>query len=217
MNGPCPPLAPEPSTFTQRLTPALGKSPLRDAIRFLTRAPEPDLLPGLVEQARLPGLRCGPAPWQRKCPAGDSFDSCAAARADHRRRGVFARRRTRAAGATRRGTFCEHQHGCSGRQCRPDDAGLKTAAYRAVQDGLRRSGRTWRVFAAQGRGSACRPHTVARQCAKCSAAGVKGTSGCVRSSSSMSLGLNGALSMATMPRVSGCPRSGAGKMLTASE
>lgn len=53
MNGPCLPLALETSTFTPRLAPALGKSPLRDAIRFLTRAPEPDLLPGLVEQARL--------------------------------------------------------------------------------------------------------------------------------------------------------------------
>jgi RHH-type proline utilization regulon transcriptional repressor/proline dehydrogenase/delta 1-pyrroline-5-carboxylate dehydrogenase len=35
------------------LTPALNTSPLRAAITELTRRPEPDLLPGLVEQARL--------------------------------------------------------------------------------------------------------------------------------------------------------------------
>ncbi|MBK6865843.1 MAG: trifunctional transcriptional regulator/proline dehydrogenase/L-glutamate gamma-semialdehyde dehydrogenase [Ideonella sp.] len=36
------------------LTPALATSPLRAAITALTRRPEPELLPGLVEQARLP-------------------------------------------------------------------------------------------------------------------------------------------------------------------
>ena len=35
------------------LTPALATSPLRAAITELTRRPEPELLPGLVEQARL--------------------------------------------------------------------------------------------------------------------------------------------------------------------
>ena len=35
------------------LTPALMSSPLREAIRALTRTPEPELLPGLIEQARL--------------------------------------------------------------------------------------------------------------------------------------------------------------------
>ncbi len=36
-----------------RFTPTLHRSPLREAIAALTRRPEPDLLPGLVEQARL--------------------------------------------------------------------------------------------------------------------------------------------------------------------
>ncbi len=35
------------------LTPALLRSPLRDAVTALTRVPEPDLLPGLLAQARL--------------------------------------------------------------------------------------------------------------------------------------------------------------------
>ncbi|HRI18446.1 MAG TPA: hypothetical protein PL196_07995, partial [Burkholderiaceae bacterium] len=35
------------------LTPALDRSPLRAAITELTRRAEPDLLPGLLEQARL--------------------------------------------------------------------------------------------------------------------------------------------------------------------
>jgi len=37
-----------------RFTAALDRSPLRDAISALTRTAEEDLLPGLVEQARLP-------------------------------------------------------------------------------------------------------------------------------------------------------------------
>ena len=40
-----------------RLTPPLGRSPLRDAIGRLTRTPEPELLPGLIEQARLGPLQ----------------------------------------------------------------------------------------------------------------------------------------------------------------
>jgi RHH-type transcriptional regulator, proline utilization regulon repressor / proline dehydrogenase / delta 1-pyrroline-5-carboxylate dehydrogenase len=36
-----------------RFTPPLTRSPLRDAIGRLTRTPEPELLPGLIEQARL--------------------------------------------------------------------------------------------------------------------------------------------------------------------
>ncbi len=38
---------------TQPLAPPLARSPLRDAIGRLTRAPEPELLPGLIDQARL--------------------------------------------------------------------------------------------------------------------------------------------------------------------
>ncbi len=41
------------SADQRAFTPALGRSALRDAIGVLTRMPEPDLLPGLVEQARL--------------------------------------------------------------------------------------------------------------------------------------------------------------------
>ena len=36
------------------LTSALSTSPLRAAISASTRTPEPQLLPGLIEQARLP-------------------------------------------------------------------------------------------------------------------------------------------------------------------
>ena len=38
---------------TVSLTPALARSPLRAAIGALTRRPEPELIPGLLEQARL--------------------------------------------------------------------------------------------------------------------------------------------------------------------
>ena len=61
MNGPRTPDAPrDPAAASgltpasmPALTPALTRSALREAISSLTRAPEPDLLPGLVEQARL--------------------------------------------------------------------------------------------------------------------------------------------------------------------
>ena len=43
------------ASHTVRLTTPLGHSTWRDAMGSLTRAPEPDLLPGLVEQATLPG------------------------------------------------------------------------------------------------------------------------------------------------------------------
>ena len=53
MNGPCPPLALSAATVACGLTPALQHSALRGAITALTRTAEPDLLPGLLEQARL--------------------------------------------------------------------------------------------------------------------------------------------------------------------
>ncbi|MBK9136038.1 MAG: trifunctional transcriptional regulator/proline dehydrogenase/L-glutamate gamma-semialdehyde dehydrogenase [Betaproteobacteria bacterium] len=53
MNGPCPPLTPAPLTAASSLTPAPARSALREAITALTRRPEPELLPGLLEQARL--------------------------------------------------------------------------------------------------------------------------------------------------------------------
>jgi RHH-type proline utilization regulon transcriptional repressor/proline dehydrogenase/delta 1-pyrroline-5-carboxylate dehydrogenase len=40
-----------------RLTPPLNRSPLRAAISALTRPPEPDVLPGLIEQATLPSAQ----------------------------------------------------------------------------------------------------------------------------------------------------------------
>jgi RHH-type proline utilization regulon transcriptional repressor/proline dehydrogenase/delta 1-pyrroline-5-carboxylate dehydrogenase len=43
------------------LTPALATSPLRAAITALTRRPEPELLPGLIEQARLPDAQAAAA------------------------------------------------------------------------------------------------------------------------------------------------------------
>ncbi len=53
MNGSRAALAPSEHAMPFGLTTALKRSPLRDAISALTRTPEPDLLPGLVEQARL--------------------------------------------------------------------------------------------------------------------------------------------------------------------
>jgi RHH-type proline utilization regulon transcriptional repressor/proline dehydrogenase/delta 1-pyrroline-5-carboxylate dehydrogenase len=53
MNGPCLPIAPGESSAACGLTPAPNPSVLREAVRDLARAPETDLLPGLVEQARL--------------------------------------------------------------------------------------------------------------------------------------------------------------------
>ena len=41
-----------PGEAPSALTPALGMSPLRRAITAATRAPEPELLPGLLDQAR---------------------------------------------------------------------------------------------------------------------------------------------------------------------
>ena len=66
-------------------------------------------------------------------------------------------------------------------------------------------------------GRANPPHTAAMQWAKCSAAGVSGTSGWVSNNSSMSGGLSGQAAIATSPRVSGWPSSGSGTMLTPSE
>ena len=49
-------------TPTSTLTPMLHASPLRAAITALTRMPEPELLPGLLAQARLPEAQAAHAP-----------------------------------------------------------------------------------------------------------------------------------------------------------
>ena len=57
MLSPSPQAANAVGASTLLLTPALNRSPLRDAISALTRAPEPELLPDLMEQARLPTVQ----------------------------------------------------------------------------------------------------------------------------------------------------------------
>ena len=52
---------PEPGADAARLTPMLLRSPLRDAIGALTRTSEPELLPGLVEQATPPAAQADAA------------------------------------------------------------------------------------------------------------------------------------------------------------
>ena len=54
MNAPQPQVASSRGAGSGLLTPALDRSPLRDAIGAVSRTPEPDLMPRLIEQALLP-------------------------------------------------------------------------------------------------------------------------------------------------------------------